>query len=175
MTRPIAQTTDRPTCKSLARTKKLYPSRWKFTEPEKHNSEPLINNMKSILILALVTACGAAVFANEENNSSEKNVKVSTTNDGSGKAIVTIEVNGKKEVRMIELNNPTSSVSSLVTADADKETPTTWLGVACDELSEELAAQLPISRGTGVIVRHVAENSPAAKIGVQKHDIVLKL
>ena len=130
--------------------------------------------MKHLLATAILATCAAATFA-EENKPAGNDVKVSTSSDGSGTATVTIDVNGKKEVRVIELGKPSTSVYSIVKSGTGELKPSTLFGVSSDELSEELAAQLPVARGTGVIIRHVVENSPAAKAGVQKHDILLKL
>jgi hypothetical protein len=130
--------------------------------------------MNRILTTAIIAACTIPAFA-EENATAKQDVKVSANADGSGRATITIEANGKKEVRVIDLNKPNTSVVSVASTDSSKQAPGIWLGVAADELSEELAAQLPVTPGTGVLVRHVAENSPAAKIGVQKHDVLLKM
>jgi hypothetical protein len=130
--------------------------------------------MKTLLATILIATCVESAFA-EENATNDQNVKVSTSADGSGKATITIDVNGKKEVRVLDLTRPNTSVLTLSPSDTDKKTPSIWLGIAADELSEELSAQLPVTPGTGVIVRHVAESSPAAKVGVQKHDILLKM
>jgi membrane-associated protease RseP (regulator of RpoE activity) len=53
--------------------------------------------------------------------------------------------------------------------------PVTWLGVATDPVSEELRAQLPISPGTGLWVRHVSKDSPALQAGLRVNDILLRL
>ncbi len=130
--------------------------------------------MKNILASTIVAACALASAPAEEKTRTN-DVKVSTNNYGDGRATITIESNGKKEVRVIDLKQPETSVFALSTTGGGEKTPVTWLGIASDELSEELAAQLPVTRGTGVIVRHVADDSPAAKVGVQKHDVLLKL
>jgi hypothetical protein len=48
----------------------------------------------------------------------------------------------------------------------------TWLGVNIGRVSEVTAAQLGLSAGTGLVVEHVVENSPAAKAGVKRFDIL---
>jgi hypothetical protein len=53
--------------------------------------------------------------------------------------------------------------------------PVTWLGLTTDELSADVRAQLTLPEGTGLIVRQVTADSPAAQAGVQSHDILLKL
>jgi hypothetical protein len=131
--------------------------------------------MNRILATSLAALFAATSFAEEKTTTNSSNVNVTTNKDG--KAVVTIEVNGKKEVRVIDLKNPQTSNFSIATSSSSSSPaqPSTWLGVSSDELSEEMAAQLPVTPGTGVIVRHVAENSPAAKAGVQKHDVLTKL
>ena len=53
--------------------------------------------------------------------------------------------------------------------------PTTWLGVSVDPLPEMVRAQLPIEGTAGVLVRHVAADSPASKAGLRENDVLLKL
>jgi len=103
----------------------------------------------------------------------------------SGKAIITINVNGKTETREIELGNTKSdpkATGSTIVLPPNAEPPKpaapvmkTWLGVAADELSEELRAQLPITEGAGLLVRSVVPESPAAVAGLVKNDVLVKL
>ena len=48
----------------------------------------------------------------------------------------------------------------------------TWLGAAIDEAPEVLTAQLGLDPGVGLVVTYVATNSPAAKAGLQKNDLL---
>jgi hypothetical protein len=98
-----------------------------------------------------------------------------------GKATVTIDVNGQKVTREIDLSNPQQfdggEVLS-VTKIASPKTVTevrTWLGVVTDEVSDEVRAQLPLASGVGLLVREVIADSPAAKAGLQKNDVLTKL
>jgi hypothetical protein len=50
-----------------------------------------------------------------------------------------------------------------------------WLGVAIDEVSEVLASQLGLAPGVGLVVTYVTPESPAAKAGVQKNDVLVAL
>lgn len=50
-----------------------------------------------------------------------------------------------------------------------------WLGVGVDETSEALAAQLGLNPGVGLVVTYVAKESPAAKAGFQKNDVLVEL
>lgn len=117
-----------------------------------------------------------------------------------GKATITIEVNGHKETREIDLHSfneikpdagagiggagegalfgggrgARGGVPGAVIGWA-KPATVTWLGVAQEEVSEELRAQLPLEPGAGVVVRSVIPESPAAKAGLQKNDVLVKI
>ena len=51
----------------------------------------------------------------------------------------------------------------------------TWLGVSTEEVSEALASQLGLKPGQGLVVVYVAPDSPAAKAGIQKYDVLEEL
>lgn len=57
--------------------------------------------------------------------------------------------------------------------DARQEVP--WLGLGVEEASDAVAAQLGLKAGEGLVVTHVAPNSPAAKAGFQKYDVMVEL
>jgi hypothetical protein len=48
-----------------------------------------------------------------------------------------------------------------------------WIGVECREASPELRAQLGLKDSEGLVVMHVAEDSPAAKAGIKQHDVIV--
>ena len=48
-----------------------------------------------------------------------------------------------------------------------------WIGVECREASPELRAQLGLKDNEGLVVMHVAEDSPAAKAGIKQHDVIV--
>jgi hypothetical protein len=48
-----------------------------------------------------------------------------------------------------------------------------WLGVGCQPMNDTLKAQL--GRKEGLVVETVIDDSPAAKAGIQRHDILLRL
>ncbi len=50
-----------------------------------------------------------------------------------------------------------------------------WLGVAIEEGSEALASQLGLEPGAGLVVTYVAPDSPAAKAGWEKNDVLAEL
>src|SRR6476659_10127494 len=47
-----------------------------------------------------------------------------------------------------------------------------FLGIVLGPVDESLAAQLNLQDGVGVLVRAVMPDSPAAKAGVQQHDVI---
>lgn len=58
-----------------------------------------------------------------------------------------------------------------------KEAPkeVAWLGVFTEEVSEPLGYQLSLKMGEGLLVTYVAPESPAAKAGLQKYDVLVEL
>lgn len=50
-----------------------------------------------------------------------------------------------------------------------------WLGISTDETSEALAAQLGLKPGEGLVISYITEDSPAAKAGLQKNDVLAEL
>jgi membrane-associated protease RseP (regulator of RpoE activity) len=49
-----------------------------------------------------------------------------------------------------------------------------WLGVSTEEATEALTAQLGLDPAVGLVVAYVATNSPAAKAGLQKNDVLVE-
>ena len=49
-----------------------------------------------------------------------------------------------------------------------------WLGLATDEATEALAAQLKLSPGVGLVVNYVDPQGPAAKAGLEKNDVLVR-
>ncbi len=50
-----------------------------------------------------------------------------------------------------------------------------WLGIGTEEASEGLSAQLSLPAGQGLVVTYVAADSPAARAGLQKNDVLAEL
>jgi hypothetical protein len=67
-------------------------------------------------------------------------------------------------------------MSGLMLGDAMGETKeVAWLGLATEESSEALAAQLGLQAGEGLLVTYVATNSPAARASLQKNDLLVEM
>lgn len=64
---------------------------------------------------------------------------------------------------------------SVFAGTARPQGPVTWLGVGVDPVPDDVRAQVTVPERAGVIVRHVATNSPAAQAGVQINDILTKV
>lgn len=58
---------------------------------------------------------------------------------------------------------------------AGTERKVTWLGVTAEETDDVVRSQLPIESGAGLTIHGVTPASPAAKSGLQKHDILIRL
>ena len=50
-----------------------------------------------------------------------------------------------------------------------------WLGLSTEEASEALTSQLGLQPGEGLLVTYVAPDSPAAKAGLQKNDLLVEM
>ena len=50
----------------------------------------------------------------------------------------------------------------------------TWLGVTVNEAPDVLSSQLGLDPGVGLVVTYVMTNSPAAKAGLQKNDVLVE-
>lgn len=131
---------------------------------------------KSVPVLKDIPAITHLFSQEAAAQKSDGTVIVKSSGGAKGKATITIDINGKKETREIDLGNATEIK---IATDEDKTAPktkrVTYLGVAPEELSEELAAQLAIDPGSGLLVRSVVSDSPAATAGIQKNDVLVKL
>jgi hypothetical protein len=103
-----------------------------------------------------------------------RNVVVTTSGSGgegavasSGGAGSSVGVGSSRSVIKIESIEP----------DQDKEPAreVTWLGLSTEEVSDALASQLGLMSGQGLVVVFVAPDSPAAKAGIQKYDVIEEL
>ena len=139
--------------------------------------------MKAPLSISILALLGLAAFAADPTPAKPAaNPPVEIT----GKATVTIEVNGQKVTREIDLGKATtlkigdvSSISSTIKSPPETAKPPievrTWLGVISEEPSAETRSQLPIPNGTGLLLRDVYADSPATRAGLERNDILLRL
>ncbi|MDB6171418.1 MAG: hypothetical protein JWL59_729 [Chthoniobacteraceae bacterium] len=133
--------------------------------------------MKRIILALSLTAAVSTTLLAVDPTQKENRTSVTTSASSSGstgKATITIEVNGKKETREVELGNGTSITVVPEESKPEKPNRKPWLGVASTEISDEVRAQLPVESGTGLLVRSVVEGSPAAQAGLEKNDVLFK-
>lgn len=122
------------------------------------------------LITTLALLLSATAFAAETKSSSSVTIN---TSDGKGKAVITIDINGKKETREIDLGNATS-IEIRTDAPETKKERVTYLGIALAPLPSALAGQLGLETTMG-FVASVVPGSPAEKAGLQKNDVLIRL
>jgi hypothetical protein len=99
-----------------------------------------------------------------------------TAQSGSGKVTVTAGGGAaggggvsNEETVVLSLIEPTAGDPQAALKDR------AWLGVAVEEGSEALASQLGLAPGSGLVVTYVTPDSPAAKAGLQKNDVLVEL
>ena len=122
--------------------------------------------LASVALLA-AKRLGAADAADQTSHSSSATVTVSTSG-GSGAAKAGDAVSSEKRI-VIRSIEPTDEDDGAAREDRP------WLGVSIEEASEALAAQLGLRPGAGLVVTYVAADSPAAKAGLQKNDVLVEL
>ena len=114
--------------------------------------------MKTRLFIPILALLGSAAFAEDPKPAAAPPAEVT------GKATITIEVNGKKVTREVDLGKAAQiKAPEMITFTGTFEpiqstTPVklrTWLGVMAEDLSADLRGQLPIAAGTGLLLREV--------------------
>jgi C-terminal processing protease CtpA/Prc len=81
-----------------------------------------------------------------------------------------------KEVRVPPPGAPSLKVGPLkITAVRHQAAPSYWIGVAIGEADDTLRAHLKLDEGAGLVLTDVIKESPAAKAGLEKNDVVLSV
>jgi hypothetical protein len=141
------------------------------------------SNAKATVNGTTVEIRDGKIFVNgvETGSAPAGNSSVSVSSSGSssvgGSGTITIDVNGVKQTKTFSFGDAGKDGKDGKGKDggpADQK-PVTWLGVSTSEVSEAMRAQLPIEPGRGLVVDHVAPDSPAAKGGIEEHDVLLQL
>lgn len=99
----------------------------------------------------------------------------STSSTVNAKATVSIEMGGKRITREINIKDGDITVSKSSLRAAPATGPVTWLGAATDAISPATAARLSLEEGSGLLVRHVVPESPAARAGLEINDVLVKM
>jgi hypothetical protein len=134
-------------------------------------------------------AAGAAGASEEAVPKIEKRIIVTTGEaDSDAPAAkqerrVIVRTQGAGEVEDLEADEPGMKQEQIIIRTGDGDAPTekgsgrqvAWLGLSAEEASDALASQLGLQPGEGLLVTYVATNSPAAKVSLQKNDLLYEL
>lgn len=118
----------------------------------------------------------------DESTSTQTQI-ITTDGKTDGTVTVTINKDGKTEVKTWKIGNSEPvKVRSSYTSSTPRQIRTTvkmekvtWLGVAVTDISEDLASQLPLPNGVGLLVRQVTDGSPADRAGLRANDLISQL
>ena len=93
-----------------------------------------------------------------------------------GKVIVVTEINGHREVRVVDAKEAEKLPMPFPWHEKlpVRTGPVTFLGVGAIEVPPDVAAQLTLPQDTGLQIAVVLPDSPAAKAGLQECDVVQK-
>lgn len=99
--------------------------------------------------------------------------------DADGTATIIIEADGKKETRTFKLGDgPVKFGTGTLRGFAGPNVggKETWVGIGLGApVGDDLRSQLQLKPGEGVTVSAVIPDSPAAKAGIEQHDILVRL
>lgn len=93
------------------------------------------------------------------------------------KAVVIRLIRGgeAKEIRTIPATVPTVLVGRvLIPNAASPKGPSYWIGVSIDDVDDTLREHLKLADKVGLVISDVLKDSPAAKVGLEKNDVLLK-
>ena len=105
--------------------------------------------------------------------------KVSSSSSATGASNITIRTfsssgeDGFANLQVKVFNATGEDISPA--SGAGTERKVTWLGVTAEETDDVVRSQLPIESGAGLTIHGVTPDSPAAKAGLLKHDILIRL
>ena len=155
-----------------------------------------LNQTIAALLLALPIAHADDQKAEEKKDATKQGKTSSSSSvitSADGTATVTIDINGKKETRTFKLGDGgkmlnfgkdgDGAAAASAVGFAGKNHPMPehakrekgpWIGIAMEPVQEVVRAQLSLAPGEGIVVSHVAPESPAAKAGLEANDILLR-
>jgi C-terminal processing protease CtpA/Prc len=153
--------------------------------------------MKSILVYGIAATCMAqAVMAGEtqvsrtvvvsgnagtphlvfSTNITTRVVTSSSSNGASNTMTRTFSSSGGDGVANVQVKVFNAKGEDITPESvAGTERKVTWLGVTAEETDDVVRSQLPLESGVGLTIHGVIPDSPAAKAGLLKHDILIRL
>jgi len=125
-----------------------------------------------LALAGILTACQlqAVVGADEAPRAAASAVAIGTAGGGSVVATSGTGTNDSAGVLKMLENVADAALGDDHGARPDRS----WLGVAVEEASEALASQLGLAPGVGLLVTYITPDSPAAKVGLQKNDVLVE-
>jgi membrane-associated protease RseP (regulator of RpoE activity) len=146
---------------------------------------------KTIAALLFALPLAQAEDKKDAEKKGEHNASSTVVTSVDGTATVTIDINGKKETRTFKLGdgnntftfgNDGAGGTVQIAGGAPgqpkilnpKREKGPWIGIAMEPVQDVVRAQLSLAPGEGVVINHVAPQSPAAKAGLEPNDILLR-
>jgi len=123
-------------------------------------------NSKMFPMGSVVLAAVAILFCTNSNAIPPRSVAEAAAVDKDDGAAPAEASGSQKEKLTIERIEPVADEEQVSKATA-------WLGVSTTEASEALTAQLDLQPGVGLVVTYVVGESPAAKAGLKKNDLLV--
>jgi membrane-associated protease RseP (regulator of RpoE activity) len=116
----------------------------------------------------------AALAAAEAEAAAEAKAKAGVESAVAAEATAEVLAETKAEAAKPARKNVIIKTIELPGAGGERK-DLTWLGVGVDEAPAALNSQLRLDPGVGLVVTFVAPDSPAAKAGLQKNDLLVEL
>ncbi|MBN1441224.1 MAG: PDZ domain-containing protein [Planctomycetes bacterium] len=126
------------------------------------------------MLVAVIVGLAPALWAEERPAETGEARPASRPDASAARVKVVVGENGKVEI----LEPRAGATAVLVEGSAgqsDAKSGGPWLGVSIRSVSAPLAAQLGLEPGAGVLVANVAEGSPADRVGIRQHDVIVAL
>jgi membrane-associated protease RseP (regulator of RpoE activity) len=125
------------------------------------NPTRILRQAATLAVILLMAGQSGLVAAEAKGGESRSEIVTMVTKGGGG--------SGTSEDKII--------VKAIEPTDRDwltsgKDLP--WLGITTEEASEALASQLGLSAGAGLVVSYLVPDSPAAKAGLEKNDVLVE-
>ncbi len=129
-----------------------------------------LQNMNGWLVaLAILSTLGQLRAATDSGQTPQSEFAAVTVATGSGGSAAA-GGGGASSQNTITID----SIEPTAADDAATRKNRPWLGVAIEEASEALTSQLSLAPGVGLLVTYVAPDSPAAKAGFDKNDVLVE-
>src|SRR3974390_988176 len=133
----------------------------------KTNSEMIdARTARPIVLGAFLTATCLSLFSLNSVAIPPRSVAEAAAEDKGNAAAPAEEPSAQNEKVTIQRVEPVADEEPVSKATA-------WLGISTTEASDALASQLDLQSGVGLVITYVSAESPAAKAGLQKNDVLV--